>query len=242
MAKETSVVSFDPIAEKKEIGIFGRLIMTKWHKGKAVEKSEPYGHYMFCGGQGSGKSTSVLWFAEYLGKKYKKRKIKYFDEVKDKYVKFDTPPKVKFYSNVGLGRHIKKTDIFETIDGFDEYANEVRIVFIDEIHTYFPKESRNKETIQIRDDLVAIFSQLRKRNTYIISTAQVYGRLDKALREQCLYMVACRVNANKKLVNDFIRGDDIICDQLGRWAGNPRYIHVHGLSKLIYDSKKIIRE
>jgi len=242
MPQQNSVISLDPIDRKKRTGPLQRLLVTRWYKGKPVEKSEPYGHYMFCGSQGSGKSVSVLWYAEQIAKRYKRRKIKYWSDEKQKYVKFKTPPRVKLYSNVDIGRHIDKKKIYETVDAFDPYANEVRIVVIDEVHTYFPRGSVDKETQKIRDDLTSLFSQLRKRNTYILSTAQIYGRLDKSLREQCLFMIDCKVNLNGKIVNDFILEKDILCDDLGRWAGNPKYIKVHGLPELVYDSKKIIRE
>lgn len=249
MAKPTSIISLDPIDTKKKKGFLGRLMVTRWKGGKAVQKDEPYGHYMFCGPQGSGKTASYIWYAEELFKRYRKRRISYIDHtscddehMKCKKMKYAKPPTVKLYSNVGLGKEIKKTEIFDTIAGFDEYANEIRIVLLDEVHTYFPKDGTDKETRKIRDDLISIFSQLRKRNTFILSTAQIYGRLDKALREQCLFMIDCRVNHSSKLVNDFIPEKDILCDELGRWAGNPKYIYVHGLSKFSYDTKKIIRE
>jgi len=242
IGRQQSVVNLDAIDRKKKLGFIGRLLISRWSGGQSIVKSEPYGHYMFCGSQGSGKSTSILWYAQKLRRKYKRRRISYFNNETQKYVKFKQPPQVKFYSNVDLGIHIDKSMIFDTIDGFDPYANEVRIVFLDEIHTYFPKGMANKETQQLRDDLIAIFSQLRKRNTYILSSAQIYGRLDKSLREQCLYMVDCSVNRRGRLVNEFIPEKDIICDELGRWAGNPKYIYIHGLSTLQYDTKKIIRE
>ena len=259
MGKQVSVVSFDPISEKKKQGFLAKLLITRWKGGKPVQKDEPYGHYMFCGPQGSGKTASYIWYAEELFKKYRKRRISYIDhskcndehEVKKSFGrtkatcvkrKFESPPVVKLYSNVGLGKEIKKTEIFETIAAFDEYANEIRIVLLDEVHTYFPKDGTDKETRKIRDDLISIFSQLRKRNTFILSTAQIYGRLDKALREQCLFMIDCRVNINSKLVNEFIPEKEILCDDLGRWAGKAKYIYVHGLSRFSYDTKKIIRE
>lgn len=240
MAKET-IINLDPIDRKKKKGFIGRLLVTRYSGGKPVLKSDPFGHYMFCGPQGSGKFASLLWYGSHLRKRYKCRKLKYIDEVTGNYVKFKTPPLVKFYSNMGIGDDFDKTQIFDLIDKFDPYANEVRIVFIDEIQAYFPKGSIDKQTKLIQADLVAIFSQLRKRNTYILSTAQVYGRLDKSLREQCLYMVNNRVNYKGKIVSEFIKGDDIICDDLGRWAGDPAFIYVHGLSDLKYDTKKVIR-
>ena len=236
MARPQSVVSLDPIDRKKKLGIIGRLLVTRWFKGTPVRKMEPFGHYMFCGPQGSGKTASALWYAQQIGKKYTnpnwfRRKI-----LRKK------PMTVKLYSNIGVGNAINKNKIFDTINAFNPDDNEIRIVIIDEIHTYFPKGGANKETQQIRDDLIAIFSQLRKRSTFILSTAQIYGRLDKSLREQCLYMIDCKVNRNNKLVNEFIPEKDILCDDLGRWAGNPKKIYVHGLSTLSYDTKLIIRE
>lgn len=249
MGQQQTVISLDPIEKKRKMGIIGRFLITRWSGGPSVIKDEPFGHYMFCGPQGSGKTASTMWYIEKIAKRYKRRKITYSDHtncdenhMKCKKLRFKEYPKVKLYSNVGVGKHIKKHDIFDTIDRFDEYANEVRIVFIDEIHTYFPRGSADKTTQKIRDDLLVIFSQLRKRNTYIVSTAQVYGRLDKALREQCLYMVNCKVNIRNRLVSEFIPGDDVICDELGRWAGTPKNIFVHGMAKRKYDTKKIIRE
>jgi len=226
MARKTSVISLDPIDRKKKLGFFGRLLITTWHGGEDVKKTLPFGHYMFCGEQGSGKTASALWYAEKLTRKYE-RKGRH----------------VKLYSNIGVGIPVTRDTLFETINNLDPDDNEIRIVVIDEIHTYFPKDGLNKEARAITTDLIALFSQLRKRSTFILSTAQIYGRLDKALREQCLYMIDCHLSFNKnKLVNEFIPQKDILVDDLGRWAGRPKKIYVHGLSKVTYDTKKIIRE
>lgn len=224
--RSNSVINLDPIDRKqRQQGVIGRFLITRWSGGRPVIKTDMYGHYMFCGAQGKGKTSSALWYAEKLGKKYKRKK-------------WD----VKIWSNFGVGYPVKKEELFKLIDEFDPYAKEVRIVLIDEIHTYFPKGNPDKKTQQLVSDLTSVFSQLRKRNTYIISTAQIYGRLDKSLREQCLFMVDCKVNMRGRLVNAFIAQEDILCDDLGRWAGNPKRIYVHGLSKLEYDTKKLIRE
>lgn len=225
MAKQQSVISFDPISQKKRMGIIGRFLISRWDlNGKPVKRMYPFGHYMFCGPQGSGKTASALWYAVKLGKKYQKKGFR-----------------IALYSNIGVGQEIDKLKIFDTINAFNPSEKEIRIVIIDEIHTYFPKGGANKQTQQIRDDLIAIFSQLRKRSTFILSTAQVYGRLDKSLREQCLFMIDCK-QRNGKLYNDFIPEQDILCDDLGRWAGNPKYIYIHKLAKIEYDTKRIIRE
>jgi len=249
MAKETKVISLDPIDRKKDLGIIGRLMITRWSGGKTPVKQEPYGHYMWSGKQRSGKSVSKLWYLEKKVRYYKRHKITYLEDVKDKNGKviaqiarkFNTVPRIKVYSNMGIGRAVERKDLYETISNLDPYENEVRFVLIDEIQAYFGKESKDKEGNRIKDKLLGLFSQLGKRNTYIFSTAQVYGRLDKALREQCLYMINCRRSKiSGKFLNEFIPGDDIICDELGRWAGKPTKIYVHGLPKTTYDTKKII--
>lgn len=225
MGRQQTVINLDPIDRKKRKGPFSRLLITRWKGGPSVKKDEPFGHYMFCGPQGSGKTSSALWYANELGKKYTRKGYK-----------------CRLFSNFGAGQSFDRKKIFELISNFDPYAKEVRIVIVDEMHTYFPKDSVNKETRELRDKMTNIFSQLRKRNTFILSTAQIYGRLDKALREQCLYMIDCKVNYRSKLVNDFIKQENILCDDLGRWAGEPSKIYVHGLSKVEYDTKRIIME
>jgi len=239
--KAQSIVSLDPIDRKKQKGPFARFLITRYSGGKSVQKTYKFGHYMFCGPQRSGKTSSALWYAEKLGKYHRKRRLKYKGE-DGKMHRFDEPPKIGLWSNFGVGKSVNKQSLFKLIDEFDPYGNEVRIILIDEIHGYFPRGAVNKETQHIINDLLVVFSQVAKRNTYILSTAQVYGRLDKALREQCLYMVNCRVSTTGRLINDFILGDDIIADELGRWAGDPQFIYKHGLSRLEYDTKKLVRE
>lgn len=227
MAKSESIISLDAIDRKrqKESGVLGRLLKTRWSGGKLPMKDESYGHYLFCGRQGAGKTASALWYMDKLSRKHRKK-----------------GQKVQIFSNIGIGAEITKNEIFKTIDGLEPSKDEVRIFLIDEIQSYYPRDSRRKEDMDTIADLTAVLSQLRKRNTYILSTAQVYGRLDKSLREQCLYMINCRKSKlTGKLVNDFIDGDDIICDDLGRWSGNPSKIYVHGLSELNYDTYKLIR-
>ena len=221
--KKTQVINLDPIDRKKKLGIIGRAMITRWSGGKKPAHQEKYGHYMFTGKQRQGKSTSCLWYLEKLARKYRKKGYA-----------------IEIYSNMGIGREINRKTLYETISNFDPYEKKVRFVLIDEIQAYFPKESRDKATIEIKEKLISLFCQLGKRNTYILSTSQIYGRVDKSLREQCLYMIDCHRSMTGKFVNEFIDGDDIICDDLGRWAGKPKHIYVHGLPKTQYDTKKII--
>lgn len=237
--RKTQVINLDPIDRKKKKGFFGRLLITRISGGKSINKTDAFGHYMFTGKQRGGKSVSTIWYMEKLAKKYKKRKIQSIDE-NGKVTKFKEPPKLKLYSNMGIGKPIERKTLYKTICDFNPYANEVRFVLIDEIHTYFPREGMDKDGQLIKNQLINIFSQLGKRNTYILSTSQVYGRVDKSLREQCLFMVVCKPTYTGKIINEFIDGDDIICDELGRWAGDPKVIYKHGLPKTKYDTKRII--
>lgn len=226
MPRTESFISLDPIDRKKKMGLLEKMVITRRFGGLPVKRMQPFGHYMFCGEQGSGKTASALWYAEKLTKKYRRKKRN-----------------VKLYSNIGVGIPITRDTLFATINELNPDDNEIRIVVIDEIHTYFPKDGADKKAKAITTDLIALFSQLRKRSTFILSTAQIYGRLDKSLREQCLYMIDCHLSFNKnKLVNEFIPQKDILVDDLGRWAGRPKKIYVHGLSKVSYDTKKIIRD
>lgn len=226
--RQQSVVSLDPIdrSRKKQDGVFGRLLKTRHYGGKGVKKTEEIGHYLFVGKQRSGKTVSAIWFAEKLKAKYEKRK-----------------KQVKLYSNMGFGIPITKANLHSTIANIVYDSNIYHIIIIDEIQSYFPKDTKNLELLKQIDQLTGDFSQIAKKQIYILSTAQVYGRLNKNLREQCLYMVDCRHSkVSRKVINDFILGDDIICDDLGRWSGIPRFIWTHGLPKTSFDTHKMITE
>lgn len=231
MAKrQQSVVSLDPIerSRKQQDAPIPRLFKTRRFGGKGIKREIPFGHYMFCGKQGGGKTASMLWYFERLKTQYERKGYKISH----------------VYSNFGIGEPIDKISLVDKIFSLPSVKREEKIinfVLIDEIQSYFPKDFSDKGTKQLIGQLVGCFSQLRKRHCFVLSTAQVYGRLDKTLREQVLYMVHCRKSKlSNKIVNDFILGDDIMCDDLGRWSGIPQKIYVHGLSKIKYDSSLLI--
>lgn len=223
--KQQSVVNLDPIDQqrKKQDSVFGRLLKTRHKFGKRVKRDDPFGHYLFCGKQGGSKTTSMLWYMEFLIKKYEKRK-----------------KKIRVFSNMGFGTPITKITLPDILENIKYEPDIINIVLVDEIHSWYPKDTRDKTTLLLIDKLTGTFSQLRKRQCYVLSTAQVYGRLNKSLREQCLYMVNCRLSFTDRCVNDFIPGDDIMCDDLGRWSGIPKFIYVHGLPKTKFDTHRLI--
>lgn len=244
MQKQQSVITFDPISQSRKQSWIQVLMLTRWEHGEKVAKPDAFGHYMFCGKQRSGKTASVMWYTEKLVKKYRKKRIHNWHDLdrKNRPRRFKEPPKIKIFSNFGFGNDFNMKTLLDKIDNLDPYANEVRIFLIDEIHTYFPRDGATKEQNELIGQLEHVFSQLGKRNCYVLSTAQVYGRLNKRMREQCLYMVNNKTNINKKIVSDFIEESDIICDELGRWSGPIRSRTIHGLPRHKYDTKKLIRE
>lgn len=226
MARTQSVVSLDPIdrRNRKRSGLIGRFIKTRHFGGKGIKKTDPFGHYLFVGRQRSGKTVSAIWYYEFLKKRYEKQ-----------------GKKVILFSNMGFGEPIFKFSISDVIKKLRYDKNIVYIFIIDELQSYFPKDTKDQATLRLIDELTGEFSQLGKRQIYVLSTAQIYGRVNKNLREQCLFMVNCRKSRlSNKVVNDFIDGDDILCDDLGRWSGEPLKIYVHGLPNTNFDTHRLI--
>lgn len=226
--RSQSVVSLDPIdrTRKKQDSIISRFFKTRHYGGKRGKFPDPYGHYLFVGKQRMGKTASMIWYYQQLLKKYEKRK-----------------KEVITFSNLGIGHTLTMATLHNLIVQIEYNPNKVYFFLIDEIQSYFPKDTKNKVLLDMIDKLTGDFSQLGKRQIYVFSTAQVYGRLNKNLREQCLYMVHCRRSFfTSRFVNDFIDGDDVMCDDLGRWSGIPKRILVHGLPKLKYDTHRLITE
>lgn len=230
-----SVVNLDPIDRnrKKQPGLIGRFFMTKRFRGKSVNRTDEFGHYLFTGRQRSGKTVSCLFMAEKLKERYEKRGCK-----------------VILYSNFGIGVPfarkeqyipVKIPGIFDLLNNITYDPKVVHIFLIDEIQSWYPKDTKDPQILKDIDRLTGEFSQLGKRQIYVLSTAQVYGRLNKNLREQCLYMVNCHLGMFNKCINDFIPGDDIMCDELGRWSGIPSKIWKHGLPKTKFDTHALVK-
>lgn len=221
-----SVVSLDPIAQsnRRRSGPIGRFMKTRHFKGKGMQKTDPFGHYLFVGRQRAGKTVSAIWYYEYLKTKYERR-----------------GKKVILYSNMGFGNPVCKANLSSLLRTVSYNKDIVYIFIIDELQSYFPKDTKDQATLRLIDELTGEFSQLGKRQIYVLSTAQIYGRVNKNLREQCLFMVNCRRSRlSSKCVNDFIDGDDVMCDDLGRWSGEPVRIMVHGLPKSQFDTHRMI--
>ena len=223
-----SVVNLDPIdrSRKREPGLIGRMFMTKRFRGKPMRKTDAIGHYLFVGKQRKGKTTSAIFFRDYLIDKYKKK-----------------GKKIVLFDNMNLGGIVvTKYNFPELIDKCDYKEDTFYIFLIDEIQSWYKKDTKDQVTLALIEKLCGQFSQLGKRQIYVISTSQVYGKVNKDLREQCVYMVNCRPTAIRyKCLNEFIDGDDILCDELGRWSGPPQKIWIHGIPETKFDTHLMIK-
>ena len=113
--KSQSVVNLDPISQqrKKQDSVFSRLLKTKHKGGKAVKKDDAFGHYLFCGKQGGSKTTSMIYFMEYLIKKYKKQN-----------------KKIMIYSNMGFGIPVSRITLPTILENISYDKDIINIILI----------------------------------------------------------------------------------------------------------------
>ncbi|MCL2094892.1 AAA family ATPase [Candidatus Saccharibacteria bacterium] len=229
--KQQSVVMLDPIRQNpgREDGLLGKLLKTRWAGGDKITNNYPFGLYIFCGGQGSGKTVSAIWYMERLRAQYGKKGYN-----------------VRVWSNTPLnGLEYTSTDfrnVYDTIYNIPETNEDINIFILDELQVYFPRETKNKDKQLLISQFLDIMGQLRKRRVFILGVAQIFGRVDKSFREQALYMIDCEKNLFKtKLINYFIPAENILCDDLGRWSGKSRVIYRHGLPKTKFNTRFIVR-
>lgn len=126
-----------------------------------------YGLKLFCGKQGSGKTSGMVY---------------YLDKIKEEYP--DCIIVTNFYYH--------KADYhFNSINDLDNIRNgEKGVVFaIDEIQTLFPS-NRSKDYFPF--EKLGTICQQRKQWVHIVATAQVFSRVCKELREQTFSVFDCK--------------------------------------------------
>lgn len=159
------------ISEYKPIGLFKRLFYQFpkmfWldRFNRIPGEFQEYGLHLFCGEQGSGKTTSVV---DLLMNRWKKQY-----------------PLLKVYTNLdyryedGPITHWKDLLSDERANGKYGVVN-----VIDEIQSWF-------SSLQSKDfppEMLGEISQQRKQRKCIIGTAQVFGRVAKPIREQTSFV------------------------------------------------------
>ena len=159
------------ISEYKPIGLFKRLFYQFpkmfWldRFNRIPGEFQEYGLHLFCGEQGSGKTTSVV---DLLMNRWKKQY-----------------PLLKVYTNLdykyenGPITHWKDLLSDERSNGKYGVVN-----VIDEIQSWF-------SSLQSKDfppEMLGEISQQRKQRKCIVGTAQVFGRVAKPIREQTSFV------------------------------------------------------
>lgn len=190
-----------------------------------------YGFLVFVGLGGSGKTLSMVNYLREQKKKYPKVKIFtnfdciYSDGKIDSWVdiidaeNFETIEiDKKEYDRLVLNNDI--SNIYSVgSDGADGepvlYYKKVHygVIFgFDEIHLTF----NSTKWQDCPENFLEYISQQRKLHKQIISTSQVFNRIDKKLREQTNYVIDCKCIASRWVFNRYFRTCDyLVNSELG---------------------------
>lgn len=148
---------------------FGRFWISKikdtYHVMKNGREFEEYGMTMYCGRQGAGKTMAMTEYLERMRKKY---------------------PKALIITNYG---YIHETQPMQDWNDFFEIKNGTDgIIFaIDEIQNEFSSMAWKN----FPESLLSEVTQQRKQRVKIVCTSQIFTRVAKPLREQCMDVVEC---------------------------------------------------
>lgn len=163
---------------------------------KEFAKSHPSYFYpdnfiCFCGSQGSGKTLTAVLYVMNLMMNYPKAilctniDLKYFPVDNKRVFRFSNAYDLKKYRN-------------------GEYGT---IYLIDEIQLYFGSMKGSKN---IDPALFQVICQQRKQRVHIVGTTQIYGKLEKSLREQFDTVIMCKKYLfNYKIKLLFINKDSV---------------------------------
>ena len=153
----------------------------------------PVGSRVYKGFQGSGKTLSMVKYAQDVHKRF---------------------PESLIFSNV----HLKGIDRkhYRYIDNDDvlKYALEVQqgergvLVLLDEAHLYFNKKNG------ISLDVLTAISQQRKDRRRLVFSSQIWEELDISLRKQVKEIVSCTCYFGKIQVNTISDGETLHYDKL----------------------------
>jgi energy-coupling factor transporter ATP-binding protein EcfA2 len=174
-----------------------------------------YGLHLFCGEQGSGKTTAVVHLLMKLKDQYRKMKIR-------------------------TNFHYAHQD--GAIDDWRELVRNENGVYgqaevIDEIQTWFS----SNQSRDFPPEMLMEISQQRKQRKMLIGTAQVFGRISKPIREQTTF-VYCPMTLAGCLtivrVTKPIYYDDEKC-KFKRYIKHYFFVHNHKIRNAFDTYKKI---
>ena len=171
------------------------------------EYFDPEGILVFCGGQGAGKTISM---------------VQYVLNVVEMY------PAVKVCSNIEikLPEHIEVYP-WEGVSCFADISNGYGGVMyvLDEIHLEF----NSLESKKMDSGIFETVSQQRKQRKHIVGTSQVFTRIAKPFREQFKYAVACDCYANCFQANTILDARKVKIEDDGSVIGGSakKYFFFH---------------
>lgn len=160
-----------------------------------------YGFWAFVGLGGSGKTISMVNYLIQMREKYPKLKIltnfefaladgkieSWRDLLETDNIQVDEID-LKTYTKFKKHKTYKDKDLWQEEDKYYVRRNHGVLFGFDEIHLTF--ESTKWEDAP--DNLLDYISQQRKLHKQIVSSSQVFTRINKKLREQTNFVIECR--------------------------------------------------
>ncbi len=158
-------------------------------------KVDPFplaGIWIYSGAQGSGKTLNMIHTLIEIHQKY---------------------PEALIVSNINL--YGIPHEIYTGFECFDKYNNGSKgiVYVIDEIQSLFSSlESKNVPLSQL-----TVWSQNRKNRRVILGTSQRFTRIQKPIREQCIWHIECRQFLFFKMYRVL---DATLYDDEGKYTGD----------------------
>lgn len=224
-----------------------------------------YGFWCYCGLGGSGKTLSMVNYLTQLKKKYPRVKIftnfdyeyadgkinSWRDLLKITNITVDEISEKKYKKFVKNSTY-KSADLWSEVDletGELRYfvrRNHGVIFGFDEIQLTF--DSTNWESAP--NNLLEYISQQRKLHKLILSSSQVFTRINKKLREQTNIIVECKsLFLGRVIINKFYNTPDYITndEKMDRGARKRRTVKkevfvAHDYIRNLYDTSQIMKE
>lgn len=148
--------------------------LAKYLYCKSWRKFYGWGIHLFVGRFGSSKTSTMVYFAYKLAKKY---------------------PQLHILTNIKLQNFPKSTKILELKTAHDILsAPPDTLILIDEIGTIFNSRDFSSGKTAVPKSLYQHLCQCRKRRLMIYGTVQRYNLLDKQIRDVSADVTTCNIH------------------------------------------------
>ena len=220
-----------------------------------------YGFWAFCGLGGSGKTLSIVEYLERIKKRYPNVLVlsNFNCDLADE--KITSWKDLLDITNINTYEITRKEydrrkkwgqkHVFMTLDNnniihYKKTVNDGVIYAFDEIHLTF--ESTKWQDAP--DNLLDYISQQRKYHKQIVSSSQVFTRINKKLREQTNFVVECKsIFKGRLVINSYYRTVEYIANDEKMDKGSrkrkvrKRYVFVaYDRIRNKYNTEQIMKE